>query len=199
MTRTYRQQKRAENQEETRRRIVEATVELHGTVGPAQATISAIAERAGVQRATVYRHFPDEERLFDACTSHFNQTVPPPEASRWLEIHDPEERLRFALDELYAYFERSHQMFANNFRDRDTSPVVDNVMANVEQRFDALASLLEEGWTDDAHKQRIVTATVRHTIDFFTWRSLIQQRQLTRQEAIDLMTQLVRSAALGSN
>lgn len=195
MTRTYRQQKRAENQEETRRRIVEATVDLHGTVGPANTTISAIAEKAGVQRATVYRHFPDEERLFEACTTHFRETVPMPDASRWPEVHDPEERLRVALAELYAYFERSHQMFANNFRDRDTSPVVNSVMTDVAQRFDALGSLLDNGWTDAPHTQRVVTAAVRHAIDFFTWRSLVQQRQLTRDEAIELMTQLVRCAA----
>ena len=100
--RAYRKRRRAEQEEETRLRITEAAVDLHGSVGPARTTVSAIAERAGVQRATVYRHFPDEEALFAACSSHWAALNPPPDPAAWAEIADPDERLRRALSELYS-------------------------------------------------------------------------------------------------
>src|ERR1041384_4638138 len=94
----YEKKRRAEHEAETRRHITETAVELHGTVGPARTSISAIAERAGVRRSTVYRHFPDEAALFDACSSHWEAANPPPDMERWAAIEDAEERLRTALD-----------------------------------------------------------------------------------------------------
>src|SRR3954463_1267820 len=116
-TRKYEKKRRAELEAETRRRITETAVELHGTVGPARTSISAIAERAGVRRSTVYRHFPDEEALFTACSSHWGQENPPPDLSAWTAIEDPAERLRTALGELYVYYRRTERMMANLLRD----------------------------------------------------------------------------------
>src|SRR2546423_14397389 len=93
-TRSYRMQRRAESQQQTRLRITESAVALHGTVGPSRTTISAVAAHAGVRRSTVYRHFPDEAALFDACTAHRADANPPPELSAWAAIEKPEERLR---------------------------------------------------------------------------------------------------------
>src|SRR5713226_6578642 len=124
MTRKYELKQRAQSQAETRRRIVEATVELHGSVGPARTTISAIAERAGVQRLTVYRHFPDERSLFEACTSHSAVENPRPDPSAWAAIDDPEERLRVALREIYAYFRANEELTANVRRDLPELPVL---------------------------------------------------------------------------
>src|SRR5919204_3974234 len=100
-TRRYRKRLRAEHEQQTRQAITEAAVKLHGTVGPARTTVTAIAEEAGVQRATVYRHFPDEETLFAACSGHYMATHPPPDPSRWVEIADPADRLREALTDVY--------------------------------------------------------------------------------------------------
>src|SRR6188768_4062572 len=97
MSREYRKRKRAESEAETRQRITEATMHLHERVGPARTTVSAIADEAGVQRATVYRHFPDEEALIDACSSHWFGLNPPPDPSAWPGIDDPDERLRTGL------------------------------------------------------------------------------------------------------
>src|SRR5436853_2824867 len=108
--RPYRMKRRAELQERTRRRITESTVELHGTVGPAHTSISAIAERAGVRRSTVYRHFPDEATLFAACSGHWREANPTPDLVTWAEIEDPGERLRQGLDELYAFYENTEGM-----------------------------------------------------------------------------------------
>src|SRR3954466_4087468 len=109
--RRYRKRRRAENEAEPRRRITEAAVKLHGTVGPAKTTVSGIAREAGVQRATVYRHFPDEEAIFQACTSHFRALHPPPDLLQWAAIGDPHERLRVALQEIYVYYAETRQMF----------------------------------------------------------------------------------------
>src|SRR6476661_3903394 len=99
--RKYQKKLRAEQQEETRQRIVEAMVALHREVGPARTTISAIAERAGVERLTVYRHFPDETEMFQACTTHYATVVPGPDPAAWAGIEDPAERLRATLLAFY--------------------------------------------------------------------------------------------------
>ena len=88
--RPYRMKRRAELEEETRRRITESAVALHEELGPAQTSISAIADRAGVRRSTVYRHFRDEEELFDACSSHWRSENPPPDVGAWAAIDDHE-------------------------------------------------------------------------------------------------------------
>ena len=85
-TRKYTQSRRAEQQSETRRRIVDAVYALHGEIGPARTTIKAIAERAGVERLTVYRHFADEREIFTACSAHFQEEMPPPDPAAWLGV-----------------------------------------------------------------------------------------------------------------
>src|SRR6185503_13669040 len=115
--RRYRKRRRAEHEAETRRRITEAAVKLHGTVGPAKTTVSGIAREAGVQRATVYRHFPDEEAIYQACTSHWNALHPPPDLGRWAALGDPEERLRVALQKVYAFYAETQQMLESTGRD----------------------------------------------------------------------------------
>src|SRR3954468_2933551 len=108
--RKYELKKRAERQAETRRRIVEATVQLHQEVGPAKTTISEVAERAGVQRLTVYNHFPDERALLGACSAHWVEHNPPPDPTEWVAIDDPDERMRTALSELYGFYEATEDM-----------------------------------------------------------------------------------------
>src|SRR5438309_1524772 len=119
-TRPYRMQRRADSQEQTRLRIIESAVELHGTVGPSRTSISSVAARAGVRRSTVYRHFPDEAALFDACTAHWSAANPPPDLNAWSAIENPDERLRAALNELYAFYRRTEPMLENLFRDEMT-------------------------------------------------------------------------------
>src|SRR5438874_1710923 len=118
--RAYQMKQRAELQERTRLRIVESTVALHGTLGPARTSISAVAEHAGVRRSTVYRHFPDEASLFAACTSHWTARNQPPRLDSWSAIVDPDERLATALGELYAYYRGTEQMLVNLLRDEGT-------------------------------------------------------------------------------
>src|SRR3954447_8273470 len=117
--RRYELKKRADDVAETRLRITEAAIELHGTVGPSRTTMSAVAERAGVERRTLYRHFPAEADLFAACSAHYFAANPWPDPDSWRAIPDPQRRLGRALDELYAYYERTGPMLGNVLRDAE--------------------------------------------------------------------------------
>jgi AcrR family transcriptional regulator len=122
MARPYRLKKRAERQEDTRRRIVEAAVDLHTTLGPGRTPISAIAEQAGVERHTYYRHFPDDRDLFKACTGLYMERNPVPDPAPWRKVSDPVKRLRRGLGEMYAYYERNEPMLTNVVRDAEDHP-----------------------------------------------------------------------------
>lgn len=188
--RRYRKRRRAELEAETRKRITEAAVELHGSIGPAQTTISAVADRAGVQRGTVYRHFPDEESLFAACSSHWMSQHPLPDPRAWAAIGDPAERLRLALDELYAWFEAGEGMLEKINRDVAVVPALVPAMTALAGWFDAAGASLLEGRPERGGRRRRVRAAVGHALSFATWRSLVREQGLSRAEAIDLMERM---------
>src|SRR6187549_521925 len=112
MTRTYTLKRRAEQQAETRRRIVAAAVDLHGSVGPALTTFSMVAERAGVQRHTLYAHFTDERSLMLACSGLALERDPLPDAEAWRAIEDRKQRLRTGLGAIYGWYERNADLAA---------------------------------------------------------------------------------------
>lgn len=123
MTRTYTLKRRAEQQAATRQRIVEAAADLHGSVGPALTTISMVAERAGVQRHTVYAHFPDDRSLFLACSGLTQERDPPPDAAAWRDIEGRSERLRVGLTAVYGWYERNAELIACVMRDAEYHPL----------------------------------------------------------------------------
>ena len=188
MSRQYRQRKRAVQQDETRLRITEATVDLHGSVGPARTTISAVAERAGVQRATVYRHFPDERALFAACSSHWRAANPRPDPASWADIADARERARRALTELYAYYARTEQMLANLIRDQEME-VMRPLFSPFWDYLDAVAASLAP-----SRATKPTRAALRHAVDFRTWRSLTRDNGLSNRDAVELMVALAAAA-----
>jgi AcrR family transcriptional regulator len=181
--RKYELKKRAQGMADTRLRITQAAVDLHGTVGPARTTVSAVAERAGVQRHTVYRHFPTEQDLFAACSAHFWTAHPWPDTAGW-------DGLKEGLDELYRWYEQTEAMLANVFRD---AALVDSVP-------DAMAPLLD--FLDDAGRalgkglprRRVVAAAIRHAVDFRTWQSLARDGGLSRAQAVRLVSAMVEAA-----
>ena len=195
--RKYELRRRAERQEETRRRIAAATAALHEEVGPARTTISAIAARAGVERLTVYRHFPEERELLRACQEHFLATHPPPNPAPWSAIADPAERLRTALRALYAYYHATEAMTANILRDLPAVPALAEVVADLPRFYAAVRALLAVGWAIPAEGHALVLAAIGHALDFETWRSLARRQGLTDEEAIEMMVRLVRSLADG--
>ena len=193
MTRKYELKQRAESQTETRERIVEATVELHDSVGPGRTTISAIAERAGVQRLTVYRHFPDERTLFLACSGHWAARYPVPDASAWAAVDDPEERLRIALSAIYAFFRTTERMTGNLLRDLPDSPVLQEVAAPFVQYWETVREVLGRGWQTRGHRRNLLRAVIGHALEFETWRSLTRRQGLTDEEAVEAMARLARA------
>ena len=192
MTRKYEMKRRAQRQEETRRRIVEATVELHKTVGMARTTISAIAEKAGVQRLTVYRHFPDERALFSACTGHWRAANPLPDPAPWTQVADPEERLRVALAEVYAYHRRTEPMMANVIRDAQVHPLTREMAEPSFRHWERMRYVLATGWGVEDELLGLLLAALGHALDFQTWRSLARQQGLDDEQAIELMVGMVR-------
>src|SRR5918998_73623 len=146
-SRTYELKRRAERQRETRRRIVEAAVELHTTLGPARTTVNAIAERAGVTRPTVYAHFPDERSLFQACSGQLRETVPPPDPTAWGSVSDAADRVATALRDLYAYYERLEPLLENVQRDAAVMPIVAEMNAYRVRYLEEIRELLLEAWT----------------------------------------------------
>jgi AcrR family transcriptional regulator len=187
MKRRYELKRRAERLGETRNRIVAATVELHTTVGPVHTTISAIADRAGVQRHTVYSHFPSEGDLFAACSAHWAELHPFPDASAWTRIGDPERRLRAALGAVYEWYETvGHDLdvFRRDARLHDSTA---KLVAKREARLLELRDTLADGWP----RRKAVRAALAHALELETWDSLVRRHGLSRQQAADAMLRFV--------
>jgi AcrR family transcriptional regulator len=189
--RAYRKKRRAVLEAQTRLRITESTVELHETLGPSLTSISAVAERAGVRRSTVYRHFPDEAALFAACTAHWTASNPPPDLAGWAAIDDPDERLRTALEEVYAYYRRTQRMMENLHRDEATMPIVKQLFGGFRDYLAAARESLMNGRPARGRARRRVRAAIGHAVAFPTWRSLTREQGLDDVEAADVMCRLV--------
>ena len=192
-TRTYRKRRRAEQERRTRERITEAAVRLHGSIGPARTSVSGIAREAGVQRATVYRHFPDEESLLAACSAHYWASNPQPDPAAWSSIPDPGVRLRTALTEMYDFFRRTEAMQEKVSRD---APVVE-AMAGPAARFraylDGVAAAILAGRAERGKARRRTEAAIRHAVSFPTWQSLVRQQGLEEAEAVAVMAAMVEA------
>jgi AcrR family transcriptional regulator len=192
--RPYRKQRRAELEAETRRRITESAVALHGTLGPSRTSISAVAEHAGVRRSTVYRHFPDEAALFNACSTHWSAANPPPNLEDWVAVSDPDERLAKALAEIYSYYRRTEQMLANLFRDEDRVPGVKRTFAAFRAYIGMATDVLVRGRRLRGRRRDEVRAAVGHALSFATWRSLAREQGLDDERAAELMRRFVATA-----
>jgi AcrR family transcriptional regulator len=192
--RRYEKRARAAHEQATRLRIIEAAIELHGTVGPARTTISAIAERAGVRRATVYRHFPDERALFLGCSGTFRERNPLPDPAAWASISDPADRLAAALDALQGWYERVEPMLTALLRDADAVPIVAELQAGRLAYLSDVEDGLASGWGARGTAARRLRATIALALDFFAWRTL-SGRGLRRTDAIAVMASAVRAAA----
>ena len=169
-------------------------MELHGSVGPARTTISAVAEKAGVQRATVYRHFPTEEALFGACSAHWASLYPPPDPGEWAGIADADERLRAGLADIYVWYGADVQMFVNTRRDAALVPAMAGPVKAGQAATAAMVAALMRGRPERGKRRRRVAAAVHHATAFGTWYSLTQEGGLSDAEAVDLMAAAVDAA-----
>ena len=188
----YQLKKRAEGQRQTRRRIVEAAIALHTEVGPARTSISAIAERAGVQRHTVYSHFPEELDLAMACSGLHLELRPLPDPELLLAIEDGEGRLRAGLEALYAYYERDEQLLANVLRDLEFHELTQTV---VQERFGPFYARLHEvlsaGLPARGRRRPRRDAALGVATSFWTWRALARDHGLQPIEAADVAAAMV--------
>jgi AcrR family transcriptional regulator len=194
-SRTYELKQRAERQQETRRGIVEAAVELHTLLGPSGTTVSAIAERAGVTRPTVYAHFPDARSLLEACSGHVRATTPPPDPSAWRSVSDPGERLETALRDLYGYYGRLEPLLENVQRDAAVMPLVAEMNSYRVRYLEEVRDLLLEAWTTRGGARGRLRRAIGHALEFTTWQSLVRRQGCRTNEAVQLMLTFVCAAA----
>jgi AcrR family transcriptional regulator len=185
---------RERKREQTRRRIVEAAVELHSTIGPSRTSFSAVARHAGVTRPTLYAYFPDETSLFMACSAHGLALDPPPNPERWADAVDPWHRLRQALTEMYAYYRRNAGRIGNIERDAPFMKMPDFGGRTIQSERRMLAERLCSGFAVTGRGQRLVRAVVRHALEFGTWRTLAEPYGLSDADVVDLMVGLVEHA-----
>jgi AcrR family transcriptional regulator len=193
--RPYRMTRRAELEEQTRKRITESAVALHEERGPARTPISAVAERAGVRRSTVYRHFPDEEALFAACSSHWRAANPAPDPAAWAAIEDPGERTETALRELYAFYSRTEAMYTSLLRDEPVVPIIQRLLGDFYGYLRAIQDILMAGRGLRGRAARRTRAAIGHALSFPTWRSLTREQGLADADAVALMCALVERSS----
>jgi len=200
----YELKKRAERQEQTRLRIARATLELHEILGPALTTRSAIAQRAGVTRPTVYSHFPDDLSLGKACSSLELSDNPLPDPGPWQEISDPERRLGVALGKLYSYFRRRERLWTNILRDQEMALTNDDpqareadaeIMEPISLHWERMKQSLATGWGASDESPPLLLSAIGLALDFQTWRAMARRQDLSDEQAIELMVGMVRCAA----
>jgi AcrR family transcriptional regulator len=196
--RAYRLSARAESQAETRQRIVEAAIALHEKVGPAHTPLSAIAERAGVTRVTLYRHFPNEAAIFAACTSHWGALNPFPSAALWTRIKDPASRAAAALAAHYDYFAGTRRLWSAAYRDVGLVKPIQPVLAHADDHLRDVADSLAEAFGRKGVIHRDLTATLRHAIVFTTWQSL-EARGLDTDGKVALVRQWLEGVRKSRN
>jgi AcrR family transcriptional regulator len=186
MGRPYQLSRRAERQQETRRRIVEAAIELHQTLGPAATTVIDIADRAGVGRVTVYRHFPDEASLARACSDRYFERHPAPDPDRWAGIPDPGERLRTALTEVYAYHRATEAMISRVLADAREHEAV----APYHAHWRRAAEVLLRPSRARGRRRALLRAGIALALSFDTWRTLVREQRLTDEQAVEVALRL---------
>jgi len=194
-SRPYTLKRRAERQHATRARIVEATVALHQELGPRRTTISAIARRAGVERLTVYRHFPNDTQLFQACSGHYLAAHPPPDLTVSAPADDARRGTRAMLTTLYRYYRSVAPMFTSVLRDAVVMPEHRAVLTGAYDRYleDARRTLLAS-WAPSRRLRRRLSAALAHALRFETWRSLADEG-LADGEVAEMMAGMIEGVA----
>ncbi len=191
--RKYVLRERADQVAQTRARIVESTVALHQKVGPASTQISEVARKAGVQRATIYKHFPDDSSLFAACSAHWRSLHPAPDVQRWSSIAAPDERVRAALRDLYRWYRETEAMTGNVLRDAQTLPALRRVLEGGLLRYLATVSEYLAGAFDaSGMRQQRISRAAMAAVDFNFWHALMP---LGDEQAAALGAGLVQLAA----
>lgn len=171
--RRYELKARAEAQQATRDRIAAAAASLHEEVGIAKTTVADIARRAGVQRLTVYNHFPDLEALLPACSAHWLVQHPLPDL-------DPGRGLEAVLTALYGWYRETAPMQRSLFGERASLEELDAFLA---RSVDPMMARLAASFP---HPRPLVALA----LDFWTWQRL-DREGLDDGAAAQLMAEVV--------
>ena len=184
-------QRRASQVDDTRRRITEAAVRLHTSVGPSETSFAAVADEAGVTRLTLYRHFSSRDELFAACMSHWRAQHPPPDVDAWRSERSFERRLRRAVDELYGWYAKNSDDLYPLYRDAAFTPDATHRARreNIERMTDVII-----GPPADSTRAHRVRAAVGHVLGYWTWQSLAVDEACPHAEAVELAVRFVRAA-----
>jgi AcrR family transcriptional regulator len=156
--------------------------------------MSAVARRAGVERRTLYRHFPSEADLFAACSTHYFTANPWPDLDDWRAIRDPRQRLERALEDVYAYYERTEPMFSNVLRDAELVDFARDAVAPLDAYLAEAAELLTSGRPARGRRRQLLAGALQHALAFSTWHSLATNG-IGRSDAVELVTALVEAAS----
>jgi AcrR family transcriptional regulator len=181
--RKYRKSRRAEQEEQTRDKIVDAAMALHEEIGPRATSISAIAERAGVQRLTVYRHFKDDVAIFQACSSRWFELNPPPDPALWQELAPALQRTEDALRNIYTYYAANARMLNRVYSDAADVPALQEVMVGFKSYLDQIGNDLLKAWQPESKKRNDVTVLINHALQFPTWESFSQEKMKDKRIA----------------
>jgi AcrR family transcriptional regulator len=179
MARKYSMDKRTAVVEETRRRIVEATRQLHNEQGIAATSMQDIAARADVALGTVYRHFPSLDELIPACGGLNLELNPLPTPRLFEGVDDPRERLRLLLSELYANYQRGERQYAVGFAEQDNLPVLKRFMDEGSAYVAGLARRAIEPLNPTDEAARLAVAMC----DFRAWQAFNQAGFSSEQAA----------------
>jgi len=171
-TRKYEMRERAHQVARTRARIAAVTAELHEEVGPARTTVAEIARRAGVERLTVYRHYPDELALFGACQAHFLAEAPPPDPGAHAGVADPDARLEAVLADLYGWYREHRRMVRNVTRDAELLPALEEALAPQREAMGRAVELLLQGRGLRGRRRALVATALGLVLSFRTWEAL---------------------------
>jgi AcrR family transcriptional regulator len=171
MTRTYRKAKRADAQEETREKIVRATMALHLGNGVATTSYADVAKRAGVGAATVYRHFPTMGALVEACGAHVWRAIRPPRsedaATLFAGLRSRTARIERLVGELDDFYDRAAAPLWSAVRDHDRVPELALFLKEV---LAGVTALLAQALDDDPRARAVEIAAA--VADFTVWRAL---------------------------
>ena len=162
---------------------------LHTSVGPSNASLSAVAEEAGVTRLTLYRHFRSMDELFGACMGHWRSLHPPPDPLAWTQIAEFEPRLRRALSQLYNWYGANGEDLYPIYRDAAHTPASNRAARRASN--DRMVDALLAGISVHGAARRRLRAALAHAVGFWTWRSLAVDGGLSAREAVDLATTFV--------
>jgi AcrR family transcriptional regulator len=193
MSRKYEQKERATSMGRTRDRIIEATLALHSSVGPGRTSIAQIAERAGVQRHTVYRHFPSQQELLEACSQHYWTTHQWRPVECWSDVRDAAS-LQRELTALYGFYEQNQDVIFRTLHDAAEDPGIEVSLRAYREYVAAVRASLVGSLASSSAGSPDLEVMIEHALAFETWYQLCHGAGATSEQAARLMSKAVTGA-----